>query len=109
MSDALHNVMVTVNVPTGPATPGADGTAQRVREPQSWGPCNFQPATSSESRNGVHTIAGEWFISGPLAHWIVPGSTVTVGPGTFRVKGYPKHFASGVLDHTEMTLIDQEG
>lgn len=109
MSDVLHNITVTVNVPTGPATPGPDGTAQRGREPQPWEPCNFQPATSSESRAGVHIIAGEWFISGPLAQWIVPGSTVQVGTTTYKVKGYPKHFASGVLDHTELTLIDQEG
>lgn len=109
MSDPLHNITVAVNVPSGPATPGTDGTPQRTRESLPWGPCNFQPAASSENRNGVHTIAGEWLISGPLAQWIVPGSTVTIGPETYNVKGYPKHFASGVLDHTEMTLLAEKG
>lgn len=109
MDEALHQIMVTVNVPAGATTPAPDGTPTRTTKPVLWGPCNFQPATSTEDRAGVHTITGEYFISGPLDPTLVAGSTVEVNGTPYKVKAEPKHFASGILDHTEMTLLKQKG
>ncbi|RKS16745.1 hypothetical protein DFO58_3302 [Arthrobacter sp. AG1021] len=109
MTDALHQVMVTAHVPTGATTPAPDGTPSKTRTRIDWGPCNFQPASSTEDRAGKHTVTGEYFISGPLNPRITAGSIITVAGNPYKVKAEPKHFASGILDHTELNLIDQKG
>lgn len=109
MIDALHQVMVEVKVPSGVATPAPDGTPARATTSRQWGPCNFQPVSSNEMLQGQHTVTGEFFASGPLAQWIIEGSTVVLDSTTYRLKGLPKHFSSGVLDHTELTLVIQKG
>ena len=109
MHDTLHQVMATVDVPTGAATPAPDGTPQRGTTTIVWGPCIFQPISSSEDRAGKHTVVTEHFISGPLDQRIVEGSSITANGQKYPVKGKPKHFTSGVLDHTEATLLDSTG
>lgn len=104
MISPLHTEVLAVQVVTESDLPDASGEITETIEVREWGPCIVQQRQTTEDTESGEDIAEKIWASGPLAEWITEVSKIVRDGRTYYVEGFPAHFKSGVLDHTEITL-----
>ncbi|RZU61743.1 hypothetical protein [Zhihengliuella halotolerans] len=109
MNSELHQQELSVEqVDYGP--PGADGVAaETVTVLGPFFGYNVQPHSVAESTSGKRVVTEKLQISGPLLLQAGEGDRIIWQGNKYRIEAKPRHYQSGILDHTEMIVVESKG